>query len=630
MIAGDIKESWRAFARRTILALTAITIACASALIVASGVLAAWDQTLPGALNTAGSNAAQPDALTIDGRPHAAWVELTDNASNIRVSRIGADGLAWESVGANLNLAGDTNASRPSIAEIAGVPYVIWQEQEVSTGVFQIFVKRLDSGGIWSPVGSALNLIPTTNATSPAIANVAGTLYAAFRESDGTSQKIVVRRLSAGVWETVGGSPNVSPAADGFDPQITSDGSAPFVFWTELAGAIRELRAARLSMTTGLWETVGGALNAGVSTADQPRAAAPGGRPHVAWLEQQGGVTKLFVKRLTDAGDGWEDVAGPLNTRAGVSAFQPSLASVGDMPYVSHREMFNGINRLVVSRLDESGATWEMVGPLIGASSTGSPSLAAAGTVPWLTTIESSTHDDLVVRRLVPTVEDLTIVEAETAVDFRTSLDTYGISFPLRLKWGSANPFFTMDLGNATAQSTLSLTGLSPDTSYSFRLEADAGFNPPAVLAADGTRTKPLELPTDEADPTVQLTWSPKRRGTPTIAGRAVDSEGPIARVEVAVARERAGKCAWIEQARLTGDLCTRHRWQPVAGTEVFSLTLSRRMAKLLASSAYSVYARAFDQAGNVSEITAYRCVKPSRSRRGRGRKPVARCVEWQ
>src|SRR3954452_16585420 len=75
----------------------------------------------------------------VNGVPYVAWVAYPDAINEVQVASF--DGSAWHQLGGSLNVDPARQAqSIPAIANVAGVPFVTWVEEN-DTGV-QVRVKR--------------------------------------------------------------------------------------------------------------------------------------------------------------------------------------------------------------------------------------------------------------------------------------------------------------------------------------------------------------------------------------------------------------------------------------------------------------------------------------------------------
>src|SRR5207247_1999126 len=125
-------------------------------------------QVIGGPLNVDPTHdeANSPSLASVAGVPYVAWHEFNDSGTlvdGVRVARLNADETAFELVGGPLNLdpAHDW-AVQPSIAGVDGVPYVAWQESG------QVRVARLNASATgFDLVGGPVNADPTQDAGWP-------------------------------------------------------------------------------------------------------------------------------------------------------------------------------------------------------------------------------------------------------------------------------------------------------------------------------------------------------------------------------------------------------------------------------------------------------------------------------
>lgn len=134
------------------------------------------------------------------------------------------------------------------------------------------------------------------------------------------------------------------------------------------AVALVAAAAAAPTSAVAAWEEViGGANPINVSPAalaDEPSMATVGGVPYVAWTEPDGAIGQIWVARLNAAGTAWERVGGasPLNFDDMKDARLPSIADIGGVPWVAWQEVDADLNTEIrVARLDASGA-WQPAG----------------------------------------------------------------------------------------------------------------------------------------------------------------------------------------------------------------------------------------------------------------------------
>jgi hypothetical protein len=185
----------------------------------------------------------------------------------------------------------------PDITSIGGVPYVAWQEYNGTND--QIHVAQFN-GSSWVAVGGVLNVDTTKEAFSPSIAAIAGVPYVAWEESNGTNNEIHVKLFNGSTWVAVGGALNVDTTKSAYEPSITSTGGVPLVDWTESNGTNDEVYVKQFDGSS--WVAVGGALNVDPTKyaifTDPPNITAIGGVPYAAWTETNGTNYQVRVKRL--------------------------------------------------------------------------------------------------------------------------------------------------------------------------------------------------------------------------------------------------------------------------------------------------------------------------------------------
>jgi hypothetical protein len=111
----------------------------------------------------------------------------------------------------------------------------------------------------------------------------------------------------------------------------------------------------------------------------------------------------------------------------------------------------------------------------------------------------------------------------------------------------------------------------------------------------------------DTAPPTSGFTRRAARRAAHRriLRGTAHDVGCGVDRVQIAVARNRAGKCRLLTPKRRLGHRlrCSRRHWLPVRGTARWSFRLPKR----LPAGRYVIRIRAVDFAGNVQRPRRHR-----------------------
>jgi hypothetical protein len=222
--------------------------------------------------------------------------------------------------------------------------------------------------------------------------------------------------------QPVGGLSPINFADDkaAISPNLTTIGGVPYVAWTETdVGDSSQVRVSRMNAAGTDWEEVVGGpqpINRAARDTDDPTLAAIGGVPYVAWTEfDTSDNYQVRVSRLNGAGTAWEEVVGgasPINHTTNSHGFDPSLTTIGGVPYVAWTENDGAGGEIRVSRLNATGADWEEPWTGVSATSGGinhstlrnarGPSLAVIGGVLHVTWIEDDTSNyEVRVSRLV-------------------------------------------------------------------------------------------------------------------------------------------------------------------------------------------------------------------------------------
>lgn len=488
-----------------------------------AGLLAApawgsWVEPVGGPLNaTAANDALRPSVAAVGSVPYVAWIEADDINLEVRVARLNAAGTAWEAVGAAASINADRNANAldASIADIGGVPWVAWAEDD---GVnFEIRVARLNAAGTaWTEVVgglSPINHAANRDAIDPQLISVGGVPHVAWVETDGVALQLRAARLNtAGTdWEELAGgsSANASPTQLAASPSLADVGGVAWLAWREDDGVNFEIRVAHPNAAGTDWdEVVGGASPVNRDPAQDgghPSLTALGGVPYVAWDEAEPSGRQVRAARLNGAGTDWVEVVGgtsPINHDPARLAFDPTLIGIDGVPYVSWRELDEaGDVQLRAARLGADGAGWqEIVGgarpidvaPGVDASF---PDMAAVGGIPYVTWLEDAGGVDKVrVKRLVPDFlpDSTAFATSPTSALLIGRLRTYGVPAQAGFELGPGAGFGTVTPLARTADGpgedtvVAEVTGLAPATRYSWRAVASDGTY---RTATDATRT---------------------------------------------------------------------------------------------------------------------------------------------
>lgn len=366
---------------------------------------AAWHELVGGANpvnHVSLSQGDHPSLAAVDGVPWIAWDESAGvSNSEIHVAKLNAAGDDWVEVGSPLNHSASANAVGPSLATIAGVPYVAWVEDDGTN--LEARVAKLNGAGTgWTEIdaGSPANPInhdSGKSAGSVSLADVGGVPYLAWSEETGVNEaQVWVDKLSGGSWTQVGGtSPlNYDPDQQAGGSVITAIGGVPYVAWVENYGN-GQVHVAKLNGSGTGWAMLGAGAspinrgdpqNAGLG-AYGPDLIGVGGVPYVAWNEiVPSAPLEVYVSRWS--GTAWDPVgtgSDPVSGGGASPAYGPALASIGGIPYVAESEYNNG-QEIWVKRFN--GTAWDAVdaasNPINGTYGADglSPDLVASGGAP--------------------------------------------------------------------------------------------------------------------------------------------------------------------------------------------------------------------------------------------------------
>jgi hypothetical protein len=100
---------------------------------------------------------------------------------------------------------------------------------------------------------------------------------------------------------------------------------------------------------------------------DTPSLADVGGRPTVAWVEDNttpgaGNASVIRVAELNGAGTGWTRLDGDISRVSTASSYTPSVADVGGAPWVAWSENLDGTRRQIRVARPAAAGGWEHVG----------------------------------------------------------------------------------------------------------------------------------------------------------------------------------------------------------------------------------------------------------------------------
>ncbi len=298
-------------------------------------------------------NAINPSlAITQDTSfsPYVAWEE--DNGlGNHQIYVSFWKGSEWEEMKESLNMSIAMMAQEPSIAvtkEAPSIPYVVWREHKNEANAEQIYVKRWNSGGAYWELlpgtgpDQCLNRSNTTNAFNPCIGIINNTPYVAWVEGDPPNTDI---NIYVSYWDE-SGTPAWEPLGRGLKngaqlaahPSIVLDNQGvPYVAWQEEDGGGTNVFVKYWDddMLPGHWEPVGAKVN------DNQPAAKPGlsfntaGTLYIIWEEE--GASHRLIKAKYFATSIWIPLGGALN-KLPENAASPAIASLGSGPFVAWQE----------------------------------------------------------------------------------------------------------------------------------------------------------------------------------------------------------------------------------------------------------------------------------------------------
>ncbi len=180
-------------------------------------------------------------AITESGTPYVSWRET--NGASIRqlyVSHYNAGG-GWLQDNGSLNMNPYDNAYSATIAILNGTPFAVWEEEAVQLAS-QVQVKHYN-GNSWSQDGGSLNLNIAQDAKFPSMVFFNGTPFVAWRESNGTADQIYVKYFNGQSWIQDGGSLNVNPGQNASYPRLAASNGTMYAAWREFNGSTNQIYA---------------------------------------------------------------------------------------------------------------------------------------------------------------------------------------------------------------------------------------------------------------------------------------------------------------------------------------------------------------------------------------------------
>ncbi|MBI3595617.1 MAG: hypothetical protein HY203_00505 [Nitrospirae bacterium] len=304
----------------------------------------------------ASKHALNPSLVFINALPSLGWIELNVHGiSQVHVGRWDPSG--WIKDRAAQNMDETHRAFDLTMSSDGKIPYLAWIELNAKN-ISQLYVKR-QSEGQWIVEEGSLNLDPSQGAANPALSATGPIPYLAWCEYNPQRVfQLYVKQRSADGWHLAGaGSLNISAARDAIKPAMALQGSAPYLAWAELSDLnFYQVYVKRWNGSS--WDLLGQSLNMDPENhALNPSIAVLGDTPYVAWIETDGkGIFQLHVKHW-DQGR-WIVDGKNLNMDPDRHAMSPSLVQAGSMVYLAWTEYdAKGISQIHVKH--RAGDRWE-------------------------------------------------------------------------------------------------------------------------------------------------------------------------------------------------------------------------------------------------------------------------------
>ena len=255
-------------------------------------------------------------ARTSSDNPVVAWVELDSiNSKNIYVKQW--TGTSWSQLGSALDTVITNDVRAPSLAMLGNYPIVAWQENN------NIYVK-IWSGTAWDNIGPALDRVIANDAITPSLARDSSNYrpVVAYVEN----KNIYIRKASGYYSNSFWGSPygnqplDITVANTAYHPSLTlTSDNRPIVAWYEDDGTSTNIYVKEWTGTA--WTALGGAIDKSISrdATDVKLALRSDNRPVVAWEE----AGDIYVKRWN--GTSWVSIGGSLDMVPSNQAWRPSI-----------------------------------------------------------------------------------------------------------------------------------------------------------------------------------------------------------------------------------------------------------------------------------------------------------------
>jgi hypothetical protein len=156
-------------------------------------------------------------------------------------------------------------------------------------------------------------------------------------------------------WVNLGGVLNSGsiPSGAGSGPPVLSmalnPGRSPIVAFVEIVSNVKTLFVKGYEPNGMAWVALGGGKVSGTAAADSPSLGMVDGLPHVAFVQMEGSIGSILVRRWD--GKEWQRVGTPLTMDPATSAEAPYLVGIGKVPHVAFRQKDGlGITRIHVAK----------------------------------------------------------------------------------------------------------------------------------------------------------------------------------------------------------------------------------------------------------------------------------------
>jgi hypothetical protein len=295
----------------------------------------------------------------------------------------------WENVGGVVDYDANYTADYPSIANDSGTLYVTWSENNAFVGARVIYAKYFN-GSNWQALGGRVSTDITRSAINPVIAVQSGTPCVTWMEdpSGGGIYNLFFKRFNGATWNQLGtpGPLDNYPSENIQDHDLTIYNGTPYVAWSEFTGLPNNRYETFINFYNGsAWEQAGNAL----IDVQGPSIAFLGATPYVACKTIPGGISEINLKRLN--GSIWENVGSGLSNRPADNDIEPALMFQGSTPYIAWSEVLSSRDQIFVKYFN--GSTWNALGGSLnnsGAVNAYNPHIAYIDSMPYVSFSEGN------------------------------------------------------------------------------------------------------------------------------------------------------------------------------------------------------------------------------------------------